>query len=123
MPPKKVDENEDAIANATASPSLTIKAIFVLLQKHYQELSAGFKLSLAGIEAKLDQTKLLADDHDQQISSLELAADDLSQWVLDLKVVCSTLREENTKLKTEVTDLSPLKAVVQQSFSLSYSRM
>ncbi|KAK7877557.1 hypothetical protein WMY93_031745 [Mugilogobius chulae] len=57
------------------------------------------------LETKLDQYKLLVDDHDQRISSLELASDDLSQRVSELENVCSSLREDNAKLKAKAVDL------------------
>lgn len=45
------------------------------------------------------------DDHDQRISSLELASEDLSQRVLDLENISSSLRDENAKLKAKVINL------------------
>ncbi|KAK7929596.1 hypothetical protein WMY93_005991 [Mugilogobius chulae] len=100
MPPKKAVEREEA--NATANTSLTMEAISALLEKHRDTLSAEFKTSLTGLETKLDQYKLLVDDHDQRISSLELASDDLSQRVSELENVCSSLREDNAKLKAKL---------------------
>ncbi|CAL9701054.1 unnamed protein product [Knipowitschia caucasica] len=105
MPPPKVAktaEKEDARANAS---SITMEAISALLEKHRETLSAEFKASLTGMETKLDQHKLVMDDHDQRISSLELSSDDMSQRVSDLENACCALREDNSKLKAKVLDL------------------
>lgn len=103
MPSKgqKSTDKEDA----SASPSLTLDAIKALLEGHREKLSAEFKSSFDAIDTKLDQNKVFLDDHDQRISSLELATDDLSQRVVDLENICSSLRDENTKLKAKVIDL------------------
>lgn len=66
---------------------------------------ASLKASLAGLEAKFDQHKLMVDDHDQRISSLELSSDDISQRVSELEDAIVSLRDDNTKLKAKVVEL------------------
>lgn len=103
MPSKgqKAVNKEDASAN----PGLTLDAITSLLEHHREKLSAEFKASFEVIDSKLDQYKISLDGHDQRISSLELASEDLSQRVMDLENACSSLRDENAKLKAKVIDL------------------
>lgn len=49
--------------------------------------------------------RIMVEEHDQCISSLELASEDLSQQVTDLEETCTTLPKANAKLKDKVTDL------------------
>uniref|UniRef100_A0A672FSR4 L1 transposable element RRM domain-containing protein n=1 Tax=Salarias fasciatus TaxID=181472 RepID=A0A672FSR4_SALFA len=104
MPSKgqKAAEREEA---SGASANLSMDAISALLEKHRKSLATDFKTSLTRLEAKFDQHKLMIDDHDQRISSLELLADDVSQRVSELEDAISSLRDDNTKLKAKVSEL------------------
>lgn len=95
----KSGKKDDAIA------SLTLEAITKLLEEHSEALATEFKTSFSQLDTKLDQTRLAVEDHGQRVSSLELAAEDLSQRVMDLESICSTLRDDNARLKAKVTDL------------------
>lgn len=76
-----------------------------LLEEHRAALTAEFKASFSQLDSKLDQMRLAVDDHGERVSSLELATEDLSQRVMDLEGICSTLRDDNARLKTKVADL------------------
>lgn len=95
--PSKSSKKEDA--------GLTLDAITTLLEKHREEIAAEFRTLFSQLDSKLDQTRLAVEENGQRVSSLELASEDLSQRVSDLEGICSTLREDNTKLKAKVTDL------------------
>lgn len=92
-----------------ASVSLTLEAITTLLEQHREALATEFKTSFSQVDSKLDQTRLAVEDHGQRVLSLELAADDLSQRVADLESICSTLRDDNARLKAKVTDLENIR--------------
>lgn len=56
-------------------------------------------------EAKIDQIRVLADDHGQRISSLEVFSNDASQCLQDLETLCASLQEANSRLTAKVADL------------------
>lgn len=71
-----------------------------MLEQHHE-----FKTTFSQLDLKLDQTRLAVEDQDQHVSSHELVAEDLSQRVVELESICSTLRDDNARLKAKVTDL------------------
>lgn len=88
-----------------ANASLTLEAITTLLEEHRAALATEFKTSFSQLNSKLDQMQLAVEDHGQRVSSIELVLEDLSQRVIDLEDSCSTLRDDNTRLKAKVADL------------------
>lgn len=104
MPPKNAKYNKDEDAS-TASDSLTVEAMTVLLEQHRKSLSAEFKTSLGAVDNKLDQIRSMVEDHGERISSLETFSNNADQRLQDLESLCSSLREDNTKLAAKVSDL------------------
>lgn len=104
MPPKNAKYNKDEDA-PTASDSLTVEAMTVLLEQHRKSISTEFKTSLGAVDNKLDQIRSMVEDHGERISSLETFSNDAEQRLQDLESLCSSLREDNTKLATKVSDL------------------
>lgn len=104
MPPKSAKYNKDD-NTPTASNSLTVEAMTVLLEQHRKSLPTVFKPSLRAVDHKLGQISLTVEDHGERISSLETFSNDTDQRLKDVESLCSSLREDNTKLAAKVSDL------------------
>lgn len=74
----------------------------VLLEQHRDSLSAEFKSSLGTMDSKLDQMRLMVEDHGWRISTLETFSDDIGQHFQELESLCSSLQEDNAKLAAKV---------------------
>lgn len=106
---KKDAAAESSTAGASgangASGALTAAQVSDLLEQYRVKLADDLKSSFDTLVTKLDKIQAEVSGHGQRISDLESNAEGVSQRLEQLEATCASLREDNTLLKSKLSDL------------------